>query len=211
MIIIGIYLKLLVIIAIICMKCYNVYNSIDLDFCFSFLLLQIILIIVLMWMTDIRCTLTDLEEQHCDGEEFQPKHLGVLSEKVMRCCLGLHTPCQCMWGSAEMADIRCAFTYLPAQHCRDRQAEVLVPRQEHRRGTRASPLPLPHRRCGGGVVGVVGQEGHGRADSSAALWGRRIPTETSGCSVRESNEMLLGSAHSVPVTSACGVQLKWPI
>ena len=49
-------------------------------------------------MADIRCTWTDLEAQHCDGEEFQPKHPGVLSEKVIGCCLGLHTPCQCMWG-----------------------------------------------------------------------------------------------------------------
>ncbi len=95
-----------------------------------------------MWMADIRCTLTDLEEQHCDGEECQPKHPGDLSEKVIRCCLGLHTPCQYMWGSAEMADIRCAFTYLAAHHCRGRQ--VLVPRREHRRGTRASPPPPPH-------------------------------------------------------------------
>ncbi len=100
-------------------------------------------------MADIRCTLTDLEAQHCDGEEFQSKHPGVLSEKVIRCCSGLHTPCQCMWGSAEMADIRCAFTYLaaqPPQHCRYRQAEGLVSRREHRRGTRASPPPPPHRR-----------------------------------------------------------------
>ena len=29
-----------------------------------------------------------------------------------------------MWGSVEMADIRCAFTYQAAQHCRDQQAEV---------------------------------------------------------------------------------------
>ena len=25
-----------------------------------------------MWMADIRCTLTDLGGQNCDGEEFQP-------------------------------------------------------------------------------------------------------------------------------------------
>ena len=64
-----------------------------------------------------------------------------------------------MWGSAEMADISCAFTLPVAQHCLDRQAEVLVPRREHRRGTRAT--------ASGGVVvvGVVGEEG--RADSSA--------------------------------------------
>jgi hypothetical protein len=49
-----------------------------------------------------------------------------------------------MWGSAEMADMRCAFTYLAAQHCLDRQADVLVPHCEHCRGTRASPPPLPH-------------------------------------------------------------------
>jgi hypothetical protein len=93
-----------------------------------------------MQMADIRCTLADLEEQHCDGEdseEFQPKHPGVLSEKVIGCCLGLHTPCQSMWGSAEMADTRCAFTYLAAQHHRDRRAEFRVPRREHRRCTRA--------------------------------------------------------------------------
>ena len=36
-----------------------------------------------MRMADIRCTLTYLEAQHCDGEEFQPKHPSVLSEKVM--------------------------------------------------------------------------------------------------------------------------------
>ena len=36
-----------------------------------------------MSMSDILCSWTDLEAQHCDGEEFQPKHPGVLSEKVM--------------------------------------------------------------------------------------------------------------------------------
>ena len=34
-------------------------------------------------MADIRCTLTDLGGQNCDGEEFQPKHPGVLSDKVI--------------------------------------------------------------------------------------------------------------------------------
>jgi hypothetical protein len=45
MIIIGIYSKLFVIIAIICAKFYNVYNSISLDYSFAFLLSQIIQII----------------------------------------------------------------------------------------------------------------------------------------------------------------------
>ena len=130
--------------------------QINLDYRFAVLLLDIIVIFwvycnywilhfsVIGWynmsISDIWCSWTDLEAQHCDGEEFQLKHPGVLSEKVIGCCLGLHTPCQCMWGSVEMADIRChgAFTY----HCRDQQAEVLVPRREHRRGTRASPPTL---------------------------------------------------------------------
>ena len=33
----------------------------------------------------------------------------------------------------------------------------------------------------------------------AALWWRRIPTATSGRAVRESDRMLLGSAHAVPM------------
>ena len=45
MIIIGIYSKLFVIIAIICAKFYNVDNSISLDYSFAFLLSQIIQII----------------------------------------------------------------------------------------------------------------------------------------------------------------------
>ena len=53
---------------------------------------------MMMSMADIWCSRTDLEAQHCDGEEFQPQHRGVLSEKVIWCCLGLHTPCQCMRG-----------------------------------------------------------------------------------------------------------------
>lgn len=36
------------IIAIICLKFYNVYNSINLEYCFAFLLLQLIVIIVII-------------------------------------------------------------------------------------------------------------------------------------------------------------------
>ena len=50
----------------------------------------------MVWMADIRCTLTDLGGQNCDGEEFQPKHPGVLSDIVIGCSLGLHTACQWM-------------------------------------------------------------------------------------------------------------------
>ncbi len=46
--IIGIYSILLVIIAIICVENYHVYNSINLDCCFAFLLLKIIQIIALI-------------------------------------------------------------------------------------------------------------------------------------------------------------------
>ena len=42
------YWGLLEIIAIICLKFYNVYNSINLDYCFAFLLLQLIVIIVII-------------------------------------------------------------------------------------------------------------------------------------------------------------------
>ena len=144
--------------------------QINLDYRFAVLLLDIIVIFwvycnywilhfcVIGWyhmsMSDIWCSWTDLEAQHCDGEEFQPKHPGVLSEKVIGCCLGLHTPCQCMWGSVEMAGIRCALTYQAAQHCRNQQAEVLV----HAGNTIAARARL-HRRsccccCGGGGVGM---------------------------------------------------------
>ena len=43
--------KLLEIIAIICLKFNHVYNSINLDYCFAFLLLQIIVIIVCIVIT----------------------------------------------------------------------------------------------------------------------------------------------------------------
>ena len=111
-------------------------------------------------MSDILCSWTDLEAQHCDGEEFQPQHRGVLSEKVIGCCVGLDTPCQCMWGSVEMAGIRCALTYQAAQHCRNQRGEVLV----HAGNTIAARARLRRRSCGGGG-GVVGEEG--RADSTA--------------------------------------------
>jgi hypothetical protein len=74
MIIIVDYSKLLEIIAIICLKFYNVYERI-------IVLIENIGIYVLacalhgwykMWMADIRCTLTDLGGKNCDGEEFQP-------------------------------------------------------------------------------------------------------------------------------------------
>ena len=39
----------------------------------------------MVWMADIRCTLTDLGGQNCDGEEFQPKHPGVPSDTVIGC------------------------------------------------------------------------------------------------------------------------------
>ena len=83
-------------------------------------------------------------------------------------------PCQRMWGSVEMAGIRCAFTYQAAQHCRNQQAEVLA----HAGNTVAARARLRRRggggggggggdaaasACGGG--GVVGEEG--RADSTA--------------------------------------------
>ncbi len=42
------YCGLLKIIAIICLKFYNVYNSINLDYCFVYLLLQLIVIIVII-------------------------------------------------------------------------------------------------------------------------------------------------------------------
>ncbi len=48
MIIIGINSKKLVIIAVICTKIFNVYNSLNLDYCFAFILLQIVHIIVLI-------------------------------------------------------------------------------------------------------------------------------------------------------------------
>jgi hypothetical protein len=47
-------------------------------------------------MADIRCILTDLGGHNCDGEEFQPKHPGVLSDIVIGCSLGLHTAFQWM-------------------------------------------------------------------------------------------------------------------
>ena len=42
------YCGLLEIIAIICLKIYNVYNSIHLEYCFAYLLLQLIVIIVII-------------------------------------------------------------------------------------------------------------------------------------------------------------------
>ena len=42
------YSKLLEIVAIVCLKFYNVYNSINLDYCFAYLLLQFIVIIVII-------------------------------------------------------------------------------------------------------------------------------------------------------------------
>ncbi len=123
------YSKLFVIIAIICLKFYNVLIRLILIivlpsyYCQLFWLLRLFVIIVFivliciivlieiigiyviacalrgwykMWMADIRCSLTDLGGQYCDGEEFQPKHPGVLSEKVIGCSLGLHTSCQWM-------------------------------------------------------------------------------------------------------------------
>jgi maltodextrin utilization protein YvdJ len=107
----GDYSKLLVIFAIICVKFYHVYNSINLVYCFAFPLLQILLIFVFIVIIGI-CVI-----------DFSWNGWYKMSR----------------W----MADIRRALTDLEAQQ----------------------------------------------------LWWRRIPTETSGCSVRESNQMLLGSAH----------------
>ena len=144
-------------------------------------------------MADIWCSRTDLEAQHCDGEEFQPKHPVVLSGKVIGCCLGLHTPCQCrgMWGSVEMAGIRCAFTYQAAQHCRNQQAEVLV----HAGNTRASPPTQLRRRrrrrrrrhaAAAASLGRKVAQTPPRRKGSQKCW-RRIPTETRERSVRESD------------------------
>ena len=68
----------------------------------------------MVWMADIRCTLTDLGGQNCDGEEFQPKHPGVVSEKVTRCSLGLHTSCQWMPVDGGDSQLR-VFTNSPSQ------------------------------------------------------------------------------------------------
>ncbi len=49
-------------------------------------------------MAEVICNFTHLKHSICVGEEFQPRHPGVVWEKVIGCCLGLHAPCRCMWG-----------------------------------------------------------------------------------------------------------------
>ncbi len=131
------------------------------------------------------------------------QNIRVLSEKVIRFCFGLHTQCQCMCGPAELADM-----------CIHVLSGAALPGPAHWHvGPRAMPgTPSRHprvfaasgrlHRAACGVVVVVGEEG--RADSSAEkgfaltsqkCW-RSIPTEPFDRSVRESDQILLGSAHA---------------
>jgi hypothetical protein len=44
----------------------------------------------MVWMADIRCTLTDLGGKNCDGEEFQPIKETVVQREVALALRGFH-------------------------------------------------------------------------------------------------------------------------
>ena len=83
-----------------------------------------------------------------------------------------------MWGSVEMADIRCAFTYQAAQHCRNQQAEVLV----HAGNTVAARARLRRRSGGGGGGGGGACDGE-----TSGVGGVRVPEGSSQGSLKGSS------------------------
>ncbi len=130
-----------------------------------------------------------LEAQHCVGEEFQQNACTTHKQDERDYCSQLISVLSSF--SAKCLIRSTTFKYLAAQHCQDRQAEVLVPRRvaasarrrRYRRARRTQGLASGNGSAGGGesfdldaeirpenrhLNGGVAAETHGRDARGAA-------------------------------------------
>ena len=123
------------------------------------------------------------------------QNIRVLSEKVIGFCFGLHTQCQCMCGSAELADMCIRVpsgAALPGPAHVGPRAMPGTPSRQPRvsAASAAPPAALSSSSSGRKVARILP-----RKKGSQKCW-RSIPTEQSDRTVRESDQILLGSAHA---------------